>query len=139
METKEAASVLSALAHEGRLAIFRLLVRGGPQGVRAGAIADAVGAPGSTLSANLNILSHAGLIEGRREGRAILYTARYGRMRDVLAFLLDDCCDGNPEICRPLMDLATRAVCCAADQAEHEASRTPRTPDMNTPDMTTPA
>ena len=120
METKEAASILSALAHDGRLAIFRLLVRAGTEGIRAGDIASTVGAPGSTLSANLNILSHAGLIEGRREGRAIIYSARYGRMRDVLAFLLDDCCNGNPEICAPLMDLATRAACCADDQAEHE-------------------
>jgi len=124
MKMKEAASVLSALAHEGRLAVFRLLVRRGPQGVKAGDIASAVGAPGSTLSANLNVLSHAGLIEGRREGRTIVYTARYGRMRDVLAFLLDDCCNGDPEICMPLMNFATRAAVCAADQAEHEGSLT---------------
>jgi DNA-binding transcriptional ArsR family regulator len=124
METKEAASILSALAHDGRLAIFRLLVRAGPEGVRAGEIASAVGAPSSTLSSNLNILSHAGLIEGRRESRAILYTARYARMRDVLAFLLDDCCNGNPEICAPLMNVATRAACCADDQAEHEEALT---------------
>ena len=120
MEMKAASSAMSALGHEGRLAIFRLLVRAGPEGVRAGSIAEAMGAPGSTLSANLNVLSHAGLIESRREGRSIIYTARYDRMRDVLALLLDDCCNGNPEICRPLMELATRATCCAADQAEHE-------------------
>ena len=128
MEMKEAASVLSALAHDGRLAIFRLLVRAGPDGVRAGEIASAIGAPGSTLSANLNVLSYAGLIEGRREGRAIIYTARYERMRDVLAFLLDDCCNGDPAICMPLIDIATRAACCADDQAEHEdaAARAPQ-------------
>ena len=120
MEMKAASTAMSALGHEGRLAIFRLLVRAGPDGIRAGSIADAVEAPGSTLSANLNVLSHAGLIESRREGRSIIYTARYDRMRDVLAFLLDDCCNGNPEICRPLMEIATRATCCAADQAEHE-------------------
>jgi DNA-binding transcriptional ArsR family regulator len=120
MEMKDAANALSALGLEGRLAIFRLLVRAGPQGVRAGAIAEAVGAPGSTLSANLNVLSHAGLIAGRREGRSILYTARYDRMRDVLAFLVEDCCNGDSEICLPLMHIATRAVCCADDQAEHE-------------------
>jgi DNA-binding transcriptional ArsR family regulator len=124
METREAASILSALALDARLSIFRLLVRAGPDGVRAGDIAQAVGAPASTLSANLNILSHAGLIEGRREGRAILYTARYDRMRDVLSFLLDDCCNGRPEICRPLMDIAARAACCAADQAEYEGALT---------------
>ena len=124
METKEAASILSALALDARLSIFRLLVRAGPEGVRAGEIASAIGTPGSTLSANLNILSHTGLIESRREGRAIIYTARYDRMRDVLSFLLDDCCNGRPEICRPLMDFATRAACCADDQAEHEDSLT---------------
>ena len=124
METKIAADVLSALALEGRLAIFRLLVRAGPQGLKAGEIADAVAAHASTLSANLTVLSHAGLVEGRREGRAIYYSARYDRMRDLLTFLLDDCCNGSPEICMPLMDIATRALCCADDQAEYEDSKT---------------
>ena len=96
MEMIDAAQVLSALALEGRLAIFRLLVRAGPQGVKAGDIAEAVSTHASTLSANLNVLSHAGLIEGRREGRAIYYSARYDRMRDLLAFLMDDCCGGAP-------------------------------------------
>jgi DNA-binding transcriptional ArsR family regulator len=121
MRSEEAASILSALALDGRLSIFRLLVRAGPEGVRAGEIAAAIGAPGSTLSANLNVLSHAGLIEGRREGRAIIYTARYDRMRDVLGFLLDDCCNGDPQVCSPLLDIATRARCCADEQAEHNA------------------
>jgi DNA-binding transcriptional ArsR family regulator len=120
METKDAAGVLSALALEGRLAIFRLLVRAGPQGVRAGDIAEAVGAHASTLSANLTVLAHAGLVEGRKDGRSIYYAARYDRMRDLMAFMLDDCCNGAPEICAPLMDIATRAVCCADDQAEIE-------------------
>ena len=123
METKEAASVLSALALDARLSIFRLLVRAGLEGVRAGEIAQAIGAPKSTLSANLNVLSHAGLIEGRREGRAIIYTARYDRMREVLSFLLSDCCNGRPEICLPLIDIATGAACCADDQAEHEKAQ----------------
>jgi DNA-binding transcriptional ArsR family regulator len=120
MEIRDAADVLSALALEGRLAIFRLLIRAGPQGIRAGEIATAVAAHASTLSANLSVLTHAGLIEGRKEGRSIYYSARYDRMSDLLAFLMDDCCNGSPEICRPLMDIATRAACCAADQAEYE-------------------
>jgi DNA-binding transcriptional ArsR family regulator len=123
MEIKDAADVLSALALEGRLAIFRLLIRAGPQGVRAGDIAEAVGAHASTLSANLNVLSHAGLIEGRKDGRSIYYAARYDRMRDLLAFLMDDCCNGAPEICAPLMDIATRAVCCADDQTKYEVAQ----------------
>ena len=120
MEIKDATDVLSARALEGRLAIFRLLVRAGPTGVKAGDIAEAVAAHASTLSANLNVLTHAGLIEGRRDGRAIYYSARYDRMRDLLAFLLDDCCNGTPEICMPLINIATRAACCADNQAEHE-------------------
>jgi ArsR family transcriptional regulator len=123
MEIKDATDVLSALALEGRLAIFRLLIRAGPQGVRAGDIAEAVAAHASTLSANLNVLSHAGLIEGRKDGRSIYYSARYDRMRDLLAFLIDDCCNGSPEICMPLMDIATRTACCADDQAEYEDTK----------------
>jgi DNA-binding transcriptional ArsR family regulator len=120
MQIKEAVSSLSALAHDGRLAIFRLLVQAGPEGVKAGDIASIVATPASTLSANLSILSNAGLIEGRRDGRAIFYTAQFDRMRDVIGFLLEDCCNGRPEICAPLFNLATRATCCADDQAEHK-------------------
>ena len=86
----------------------------------AGDVAKTLGARANTLSQNLKILSQAGLIEARRDGRAIIYTARYDKMRDLLSFLLDDCCNGRPEICLPLMDIATRAVCCADDQAEHD-------------------
>lgn len=117
MEMKTAAEALAALALEGRLAIFRLLVQAGPEGVRAGDIAAALGAPASTLSANLAVLSHAGLIEGRREGRAIRYTARYEQMRALIAFLMEDCCNGAPEICAPLMDIASRAACCEPAKA----------------------
>jgi DNA-binding transcriptional ArsR family regulator len=118
MEMTEAAHTLSALALEGRLAIFRQLVRAGPNGMKAGEIGEAMGAHPSTLSANLTVLSHAGLVESRRSGRSIIYTARYDQMRALMAFLLDDCCNGSPEICSPLMDIATRAICCADDQAE---------------------
>lgn len=124
METKDAASTLSALALEGRLDVFRLLVRSGPRGLAAGEIQKAVDAAASTLSANLNILKAAGLVEDRREGRFIYYTARYDRMRDLLAFLLEDCCGGSPEVCRPLAHIATRAACCADDQAEHDQGLT---------------
>ncbi len=120
MEINEAANVLSSLGLEGRLAIFRLLVRAGPRGVKAGDIAGALSSPPSTLTANLNVLSHAGLITRRRDGRMILYSANFGRMRELLAFLLADCCNGEPDICVPLMDVATRATCCASDAAEYE-------------------
>lgn len=98
-----AVDALSALAQERRLAVFRLLVRAGESGVAAGAIAREVGVVPSTLSAHLAILGHAGLIRSRRHGRSIIYVADYDRMRDLLGFLVEDCCDGRPEICSPRM------------------------------------
>lgn len=110
MELKDAAASLSALAHEGRLEIFRLLVRAGGDGVAAGEIARRLDALPNTLSANLNVLSNARLIGSRREGRSIIYTAEYNQMRGLLGFLIEDCCNGSPEICAPLADMA-RACC----------------------------
>jgi DNA-binding transcriptional ArsR family regulator len=108
METTHAVSALGALAHEGRLEIFRLLVRAGDEGMAAGEIGRATGAPASTLSANLAILSRAGLIASRRDGRSIIYAAAYGQMRELLGFLMEDCCAGKPEICAPLAALASQ-------------------------------
>jgi DNA-binding transcriptional ArsR family regulator len=112
MELKAAAANLSALGHEGRLAIFRLLVQAGPQGVAAGEIARRLDMIPNTLSANLNVLSHAGLIASRREGRSIIYVADYAAMTGLLGFLMQDCCNGAPEICAPLEGLIARAACC---------------------------
>lgn len=111
MELKNAVSALSALAHDGRLAAFRLLVQVGPEGIAAGEIARQLDVPANTLSSNLNILSNAALIESRREGRSIIYTARYSNMTELLEFLMQDCCGGSPEICAPLADLALRSRC----------------------------
>jgi DNA-binding transcriptional ArsR family regulator len=105
-----AVEALSALAQGHRLAVFRLLVRAGDQGVAAGEIAREIGVPSSTLSTHLTILAHAGLIRSRREGRSILYRADYDAMRDLLGFLVADCCGGRPEICAPLNDIAQ--TCC---------------------------
>jgi DNA-binding transcriptional ArsR family regulator len=113
METANALSALSALAHESRLEIFRLLVRAGAEGMAAGEIARATGVLPNTLSSNLNILGAAGLVASRRDGRSIIYAAAYDRMRDLLAFLMEDCCAGKPEICAPLAMLASRP--CAAE------------------------
>jgi DNA-binding transcriptional ArsR family regulator len=113
MDSPAAVAALSALAHPGRLEVFRLLVRAGPQGVAAGEIARATGSLANTLSANLNLLAGAGLVTSRREGRSIIYAAGYERMRALLAFLMEDCCGGNAEICAPLAAIAERAACCA--------------------------
>lgn len=105
-----AVEALGALAHEGRLQIFRLLVRAGDDGLPAGEIARAVESPASTLSANLNILSGAGLVSSRREGRSIIYRIEFARMRDLLAYLMEDCCQGRKEVCAPLAEICNS--CC---------------------------
>lgn len=113
MDPHSAISGLSALAHPGRLDVFRLLVKAGPEGMAAGEIARATGSLANTLSTNLNILAGAGLVSSRREGRSIIYAAGYDRMRDLLAFLMEDCCAGKPEICAPLAAITERVACCA--------------------------
>lgn len=109
METSSAVAALSALAHPGRLEVYRLLIKAGDPGLAAGEIARTTGSLPNTLSANLNILSGAGLVRSRREGRSIIYTAAYERMRDLLGFLMEDCCNGDPEICGPVAEIAARA------------------------------
>lgn len=112
MKITSAVESLSALAHEGRLAVFRMLVKAGPEGIAAGEIARKLAVPPNSLSANLNILSHAGLVESRREGRSIIYSARYDHMTKLLSYLLEDCCNGSREICAPLTKVLDRAICC---------------------------
>ncbi|HUO20883.1 MAG TPA: metalloregulator ArsR/SmtB family transcription factor [Caulobacteraceae bacterium] len=111
MESMTAVSCLSALAHEGRLRVFRMLVQAGVMGLAAGEIARRLDTPPNTLSANLNVLFHAGLVLSRRQGRSIIYTAQYDRMRALLGFLVEDCCGGAPEICAPLGDVLRKADC----------------------------
>ena len=94
MEKNRTLDALSALGQETRLDVFRLLVRAGPQGQAAGEIAEALGVRPNTLSSNLNILSVAGLVRSTREGRSIRYFANMDTMRDLLGFLLEDCCGG---------------------------------------------
>src|SRR3546814_626082 len=104
MEMKQAIDALAALAQESRLAVFRLLVREGLDGLSAGAIADVLAIPAPTLSFHLNQLSAAGLVVSRRDGRSIIYAANHPRMRDLLGFLVDDCCQGRPELCAPVLE-----------------------------------
>jgi DNA-binding transcriptional ArsR family regulator len=112
MQLPAAAEALSALAHSRRLAVFRLLVRAGPEGMAAGEIAREVGALPNTLSTHLTILGNAGLARSRRDGRSVIYSADYEGMRSLLGFLVADCCAGRPEICGSLGDLADSANCC---------------------------
>lgn len=110
MKLESAADTLSALAHGGRLAIFRLLVKAGPAGLAAGDIARKLDTQPNTMSAQLLVLSNAGLIRARRDGRSIIYTAGFDRMGELLQFLTKDCCGGRPEICAPLAQ--TVNACC---------------------------
>lgn len=111
MEITTAVESLSALAHEGRLKVFRLLVAAGPDGVAAGEIARRLGTPPNTLSANLTLLAHAGLAQSRRDGRSIIYSARFDRMGQLMAFLAEDCCGGAAEVCAPIAAAASRMAC----------------------------
>ncbi|MBT8037699.1 MAG: metalloregulator ArsR/SmtB family transcription factor [Verrucomicrobiae bacterium] len=106
MKPNEAVTALSALAQPTRLDIFRLLVRHGERGLCAGDISQQLETPKPTLSFHLKELSHAGLIESDRVGRSITYRLRISGMRDLMAFLSDDCCQGRPELCTP-----TQACC----------------------------
>lgn len=95
METLNAAELLAALGHESRLAIFRLLVEAGPDGMNASAIGDQLGIQPATLSFHLAHLSRVGLIRGERESRFIHYSADYGSIDDLIAFLTHNCCQGK--------------------------------------------
>lgn len=120
MEASEAVKRLSALAQEARLALFRLLVKAGPEGLAAGEIARRLESAANTTSAQLLVLSNAGLIRARRDGRSIIYAVDYPAMRDLLVFLTEDCCGGRAEICAPLAAIAERC-CQSAQGARHEA------------------
>lgn len=98
-----AVEALGALAHDTRLSVFRMLVKAGPDGLIAGAIAAAADVPPSTMSHHLGILERAGLVESERESRLIHYRADYDGMRQLLAFLMEDCCQGVPEMCSELL------------------------------------
>ncbi len=115
---KAALSGLGALAHEARLDLFRRLVQAGPEGIPAGDLARAAGVNFTTASAQLSVLAKAGLIAGRRAGRSIIYTADYGAIRALVAFLMEDCCRGRPEILEPLADIATKAACCGTSEGD---------------------
>src|SRR5438067_2398991 len=103
MHQSQALNCFAALSQETRLAIVRLLVRAGDDGVAAGVIADEVGVSASNVSFHLKELERAGLIAQRREARSIIYAANYTALRDLIGFLTEDCCCGKPEICAPAL------------------------------------
>lgn len=118
MNETQALDALSALSQETRLRIVRLLVTAGPDGMAAGAIGDALDAASSRLSFHLTHLEHAGLIQSRREGRSIRYTAFYEALSGLIAFLMQDCCQGRPEVCAPAVS-ALAACACPSPEINH--------------------
>jgi ArsR family transcriptional regulator len=103
MKTKDVISALAALAQESRLAVFRLLVQAGPEGMAATKISENVGVPPSSLSFHLKEMTHANLIKSRQEGRFIIYSVNFKTMNGLVEFLTENCCGGNPctPVCAP--------------------------------------
>lgn len=101
MKPAQVVKALSALAQPTRLAIYRLLVARGPEGVAAGEVAERLKVSPATLSFHFRTLSHAGLIVSRQDGRFIYYAANFEVMNGMLAYLTENCCGGNPEACKP--------------------------------------
>ena len=114
MEKNDALLALAALGQETRLDVFRLLVRAGRDGATAGAIAEKLQVRSNTLSTHLGALVRAGLVVSRPEGRSIQFFARMDGMQELVTFLLEDCCNGRPDLCSPIADLA--ASCAANSQ-----------------------
>ncbi len=102
----DAVTALAALAQESRLDAFRLLVQAGPEGIQAGQIAAALGIPPNTLTFHFDRLRMAGLVNVQREGRTMIYTARFATMNALLAYLTENCCGGVP--CGPPIACQTR-------------------------------
>ena len=109
MKASQAITAFAALSQETRLGIVRRLVREGPDGLSAGDVAVAAGVSASNVSFHLKELEHSGLIEARREARSIIYSANYDSLRELIGFLMKDCCAGRPEICAPVL----ADPCCA--------------------------
>ena len=116
MDQKAAIVALGALAQETRLAVFRLLVATGPQGLPAGVIAERLGVMPSSLTFHLNQLHHAGLITQRRQSRQLIYSAEYSAMNDLLGYLTENCCGGG-QSCAPACNPADAFTTGDSDEA----------------------
>ncbi len=116
MKKREALAALAALAQENRLDVFRLLVEAGPEGRSAGSVAEALKLAPNTLTFHFDRLREAGLVTVRRDGRSMIYAARYDRMNDLLRYLTENCCQGRAERCAP-------SECKPAARARRETER----------------
>ncbi|MFL9925875.1 metalloregulator ArsR/SmtB family transcription factor [Herbaspirillum lusitanum] len=117
METKDTIAALAALAQDSRLAVFRLLVQVGPEGMAASKIAEQLDVSPSALSFHMKELAHAKLVSSRSEGRFVIYSANFARMNELIAFLTENCCGGQAG--------APVAVCCPTVASEAQTDTSP--------------
>ena len=117
MDERQAINACAALAQETRLRMLRLLVTAGPEGLPAGAVAEAVGAIPSNVSFHLKELERAGLVQSRRAARSIIYSAAFPALSGLIQFLMRDCCQGHPEVCAP--PVAALSACCLGKEPAH--------------------
>lgn len=110
MDNTTAITALAALAQSTRLEVFRLLVKHEPEGIAAGEIAKKLDVPQNTMSAHLSTLTNAGLIKSERQSRSIIYRAKLDVFRELMIFMVKDCCGGSAELCAPL--IASLTPCC---------------------------
>jgi len=108
MEKSDAVAALAALAQDNRLDVFRLLVQAGPEGLAAGQVATALDLAPNTLTFHFDRLRTARLVTVRRDGRSMIYTARFDTMNALLGYLTENCCQGAPESCAPAACRPTR-------------------------------
>lgn len=118
MDMHQALSAFAALGQPTRLQVFRLLVQMGETGMLAGEIGEALDVRQNTMSANLAVLHAAGLVRNSREGRAIRYFADMDGMQGLLAYLMEDCCGGRPELCQPVIE----QIACAQPEECHDGA-----------------
>jgi ArsR family transcriptional regulator len=116
-----ALAALAGLGQPTRLEIFRLLMRSEPDGLPAGSIAEALECPHNTMSSHLAILARSGLVWGTRDGRSIIYRANVDAMKSLIAYLVNECCEGHPELC-DVQD-ALRAANCGCKPAPKARTR----------------
>ena len=104
MESNTVTSAFSALSQKTRLDVFRLLIKAETTGLLAGELGERLDVKQNTMSANLTVLLNAGLVRNERQGRTIRYFADFEAIQGLLAFLMEDCCGGRPELCKPIID-----------------------------------
>lgn len=128
MDINHALLAFDALSQDTRLRTYRELIKAGPEGRSAGSLSSALETPHNTLSFHLKHLKHAGLIEASRDGRSIIYTARYDQMRSLIQFLIDDCCGAGVMSVRRERDATQTSIeltdCCQPDDQHDHVQET---------------